>query len=238
MYQEDALLKHTRAAAHKIMAAVTAQPQATRAAVIQTALDAIRPGLFATVDAMASRQVTHGASSLMAYEEALRLALADEMVTSVRALGKAKLTGRLTDDAMRAQRIFYGDAGPPGLGDSGDGLGAVGRDIAKFSESLLRNAACSPEVNAAIMGQVTGDSARAATAAGLSVAGGISRCGSLPGQMQPAAAPQAPPPPPPAPDNTMTYVVIGAAAVGVAAIVFFATRKPKQATMAANRRTR
>jgi hypothetical protein len=230
MYKEDALLKHTRAAAHKIMAAVTAQPKATRAAVIRTALDTIRPGLFQKVERIASGVVTNGGTSLTAYEEALRLALADEMVASVQALGKAKLTGRLTDDAMRAQRIFYRDNGSLGLGDTGDGLGAsVGTSIAKFGESLLRNAACSPEVNAAIMGQVTNDSGRAATSAGLSVAAGISQCGRLPGQLQtPAPPPPAPaPPPPPAADNTMTYVLVGAAVLGVGAIAFLALRKPK-----------
>lgn len=239
MYQDDALLKHTRAAAHKIMTAVTAQPQAMRASVIQTALDTIRPGLFETVDRMAQKQVLRGVTSLAAYEEALRLALADEMVTSVRALGRAKLTGRLTDDAMRAQRIFYADNGPPGLGDTGDGLGAsVGTSIAKFGESLLRNAACSPEVNAAIMGQVTNDSGRAATSAGLSVAAGISQCGRLPGQLPVPAPAAAPPPPPPQADKTMTYVAVGAAALGVVAIAFFALRKPKPAPLTANRRRR
>ncbi len=236
MYQDDALLRHTRDAARKIMGAVVAQPPAARAEVIRTALDTLRPGLFEKVDAMAKQHVNRGASSALAYEEALRIALADETMAAVRALGTAKLTGKLTDEAMRAQRIFYGGEGS-GVGDSGDGLGNIGQDIAKFSESLLRNAACSPAVNTAIMGRVTDSTARDVTSAGLSVAGGISRCGSLPGQPAAAPAPELPSAPaPPAPNNTMTYVAIGAAIIGLGAIAMLMLRKPKPAAMAANRR--
>ena len=101
------------------------------------------------------------------------------MVASIRALGKAKITGNLADGAARAQRLFYGGGGHSGIGDSGDGLGSAGSDIAKFGESLLRSAACSPAVNTAILNRVTDQTSRDVTAAGLSVAAGISQCGRL-----------------------------------------------------------
>lgn len=240
MYDNDALLLHTREAARKIMAAVAAQPQTERAAVVRTALDAMRPGLFSKVEGMASKIMVKGTTAMAAYEEALHLALADEMVESVQALGKSKLTGRLTNEAMRAQRMFYPADAMSGIGDSGDGLGNVGTDIAKFGESLLRNAACSPAVNTAIMGQVgAGQTSRDITAAGLSVAAGISQCGKLPGQIQPLGPPVAPPvAPPPPKSDTMTYAIAGAALIGIGAIAYLALRKPKAAPMAANRRRR
>lgn len=65
-------------AARKIMAVVAAQPQANRSSVIRTALDQIRPGLYARVENIASGVVAGGGSPATAYEEALRTALEAE----------------------------------------------------------------------------------------------------------------------------------------------------------------
>lgn len=236
MYQDDALLQHSRETAHKIMAAVAAHPRPMRAAVIRAALNDIHPGLFAKVDRLAATYAAQGASSRSAYEEALRLALADEVVAAVQALGKAKVTGQVTDEAMRAQRQLYGESEPSAVGDSGDGLGNAGSDIAKFGENLLRSAACSPDVNTAILNQVQGQTARDVTAAGLSVAAGISQCARLTGQ--PSPVPPPPPAPLPAPDNTATYVAVGAAVLGIGAIAFFALRRAPAVPMTRNRKCR
>lgn len=230
MYKDDALTRHTRAAGQQIMALVMAQPQGARSEVVRSALESIKPGLHAKVDRLAGKIAAGGISTLMAYEEALRLALADVFVESVQALATAQQTGRTSDEALAAQRLFYGELHPAGLGglDGLDGgLGNAGRDAANFALNLLRSAACSEEVKSAITGAITNPGARTATSAGLDVAKGVAACNKLPG----ATPPPPPPPPPererePAPkDNTTTYVLAGAAVLGLGAIMFFALRK-------------
>lgn len=222
MYKDDALTRYTRAAGEQIMAVVMAQPQGARSNVVREALESIKPGLHAKVDKLAAKIAAGGISTLMAYEEALRLALADVFVESVNALGRAKQTGRVDDAALDAQRLFYGE---PNQGVAG--LGNVGRDIGNFGVNLLRAAACSEEVKSAITGAITNTGARTATSAGLDVAKGVAACNKLPG-----AAPPPPPPPPPErerepepKDNTTTYLLVGGAVVGIGAIMFFALRK-------------
>ena len=227
MYKDDALTRHTRAAGQQIMALVMAQPQGARSEVVRSALESIKPGLHAKVDRLAGKIAAGGISTLMAYEEALRLALADVFVESVKALAAAQQTGRTSDEALAAQRLFYGELHPAGLGGLDGGLGNAGRDAANFGLNLLRSAACSEEVKAAIIGAITNPGARTATSAGLDVANGVAACNKLPG----AAPPPPPPPPPererePAPkDNTTTYVIAVAAVLGLGAIMFFALRK-------------
>lgn len=232
MYKDDALTRHTREAAKQIMLLVMAQPQGARSSVVQSALNAIKPGLHAKVDRMAARIAAEGVSSLLAYEEAIRLALADVFLDSVNALARAKATGRTDDAALEAQRLFYGDLHVSALGDASGGLGGelgtVARDAGNFGVNLLRAAACSDDVRSLIVDRTTSEGARSATSAGLSIARGVSACNRLPGAAPaPAAAPPAPSyEPPPAPkDNTTTYLIAGGAVLGLGAILFFALRK-------------
>jgi hypothetical protein len=156
------------------------------------------------------------------------LALADVFVDSVKALAITQQTGRTSDEALAAQRLFYGELHPAGLGGLDGGLGNAGRDAANFALNLLRSAACSEEVKTAITGAITNSTARAATSAGLDVAKGVAACSKLPG-----ATPPPPPPPPPAPsptqpepkDNTTMYIIGGVAVLGIGAVLFLALRK-------------
>lgn len=222
MYKDDALTKYTRAAGQQIMALVMAQPQGARSDVVRSALESIKPGLHAKVDRLAGRIAAGGISTLMAYEEALRLTLADVFVDSIKALAAAQQSGRTTDEALAAQRLFYGQLHPAGLGDSDGGLGNAGRDAANFALNLLRSAACSEEVKSAITGAITSPGARTATSAGLDVAKGVAACGRLPGATPPPG-PVAPPPPPidpatagrdPREEKRQTYLLAGAAVLG------------------------
>lgn len=227
MYKDDALTRYTSAAAQKIMMLIEAQPQGVRSSAVQGALDAIRPGLYLKVDRLAGAIAAGGISTLMAYQEAIRLSLADVFMDAVKALARAKATGKLDDAAMEAQRMFYGDPHITALGDSGDGLGSAARDAANFGLNVIRAAACSDEVRDLITGAITSEGARSAAGAGLSVAKSIAACNKLPGATPPPG-PAAPPPPattPEAKDNTTTYVLAGAAVLGLGAIMFFALRK-------------
>ena len=230
MYKDDALTRYTREAGQQIMMLVMAQPQGARSDVVRAALESIKPGLHAKVDRMAGRIAAGGISTLMAYQEALRLALADVFMDAVKALGRYKADGRVNDATLDAQRLFYGEPDPQGVsGLGGDaGLGNAAKDAAKFGTNLLRAAACSPEVRDAIMGEINNETARAGVNAGLAVAKTVAQCGNLPGATPtpgPAAAPPPPPPPPPPPDNTMMYIAVGGAVLGLGAIMFFALRK-------------
>lgn len=229
MYKDDALTRYTRAAGQEIMMHVMAQPQGARSDVVRAALESIKPGLHAKVDRMAGRIAAGGISTLMAYQEALRLALADVFMESIKALGRAKTGGRVDDAALDAQRLFYGDPDPQGVaGLSGDlGLGNAAKDAANFGLNLMRAAACSPEVRDAIMGEINNESARSGVNAGLAVAKTVAQCGNLPGATPPPGPAAAPPPPPPPPpkDNTVMYLAIGGAVIGLGAIAFFALRK-------------
>jgi hypothetical protein len=227
MYKDDALTRYTRAAGQQIMALVMAQPQGARSEVVRSALESIKPGLHAKVDRLAGKIAAGGISTLIAYEEALRLALADVFVESVRALAITQQTGRTSDEALAAQRLFYGELHPAGLGGLDGGLGNAGRDAANFALNLLRSAACSEEVKSAITGAITNEGARTATSAGLDVAKGVAACNRLPG----ATPPPPPPPPPPerrepaAQDNTNSLLMTGAAVIALGTIIFFALKK-------------
>lgn len=231
MYKDDALTRLTREAGQQIMMHVMAQPQGARSDVVRAALESIKPGLHAKVDRMAGRIAAGGISTFMAYEEALRLALADVFVDSVKALGKARATGRVDDSALDAQRLFYGQADEQGIsGLGGDlGLGNAAKDAANFGLNLLRAASCSPEVKEAILSNINNETARSLTTAGLATAKGVANCAGLPGATPapaPAAAPPPPPPPPPEPkSNVTTYLLVGGAVLGLGAIAFFALRK-------------
>jgi hypothetical protein len=233
MYKDDALTRHTREAARQMMLLVMEQPQGARSSVVQSALNAIKPGLHAKVDRIAARIAAEGVSTLMAYEEAIRLALADVFMDSINALARAKATGRTDDAALEAQRLFYGDLHVSALGEVGGGLsgelGTVARDAGNFGVNLLRAAACSDDVKNLIVERTTSEGARSATTAGLSVARGVSACGRLPGATPPApsASPPAPSytPTPEPKDNTTTYLIAGGAVLGLGAILFFAFKK-------------
>jgi len=232
MYKDDALTRFTREAGQQIMMHVMAQPQGARSDVVRAALESIKPGLHAKVDRMAGRIAAGGISTFMAYEEALRLALADVFVDSIKALGKARATGRVDDAALDAQRLFYGqldEQGVSGLGGD-SGLGNAAKDAANFFVNIARSASCSPEVKEAILSNINNETARSLTTAGLATAKGVANCAGLPGATPapaPAAAP-GPTPPAPAPEeksNVTTYLLVGGAVLGLGAIAFFALRK-------------
>jgi len=226
MYKDDALTRYTRAAGQQIMALVMAQPQGARSDVVRSALESIKPGLHAKVDRLAGKIAAGGISTLLAYEEALRLALADVFMESVKALSAVQQTGRTSDEALAAQRLFYGELHPAGLGGLDGGLGNAGRDAANFGLNLLRAAACSPEVKEAILSNINNETARSLTTAGLSTAKGVANCQGLPG----ATPPPAPSPPSPerrepaTQDNTNTLLTVAAVA-GLGAILFFVFKK-------------
>ena len=220
MYKDDALTRYTRAAGQQIMAVVMSQPQGARSAVVREALESIKPGLHAKVDKLAWKIAAGGISTLMSYEEALRLSLADVFVDSVNALARAKQTGRVDDEALDAQRMFYGDQGT-------SGLGTTAKDVGNFFRDAARAAACSPEVRDAIMSALPNDTARTWTSGGLSVAKSVASCNSLPGATPPPPPAVTTPPPPPPADNTALYVVGGIALVGVGVALFLVRKSGK-----------
>lgn len=239
MYKDDALTRYTREAGQRIMMLVMSQPQGMRSEVVQGALESIQPGLHAKVDRLAGKIAAEGVASLLAYQEALRLSLADVFVNAVKALGRAKETGRLDDEALQAQQLFYGELHPlpVGLGDLDEGMGNAARDAGRFALNLLRSAACSNEVKTAVTGAISSGGARTATSAGMDVARGVSACSRLPGATP--AAPAAAPPPPSFPepssgssssestDRMTTYLLAGTAVLGFSALLFFAVKRRK-----------
>lgn len=225
MYQDDALLQRTRSIARNVVLAVNASPNPRKREVMKEALDSIGPGLFQKVEDLLNRSEKQGISAAAALEDVLARALADELVKNVRALGRAKLTGRVDDAAMAAQAFFYPD--PPPL----SGLENAGKDIANFAKNLMQAAACSPNVRDAVVSRTTDQTGRDVANIGFDLAKGVAQCqpSAAPPAQSPAQSPALPPSPPAetSGDRTTKYVLAGVAVLVAGAVAFVALRKPK-----------